>query len=93
MFVEERQQKILELLQENQKVRVKELSRMFEVTEDCIRKDLASMEGRGLLKRAYGGAVLTEGMHPGHSNAVSSRKRKKPERKAENCKKSGKADQ
>ena len=76
MFVEERQQKILELLQENQKVRVKELSRMFEVTEDCIRKDLASMEGRGLLKRAYGGAVLTEGMHPGHSNAVSSRKEK-----------------
>lgn len=74
MFVEERQQKILELLHENQKVKVKELSRMFGVTEDCIRKDLASMEGRRLLKRAYGGAVLAEGLHPGHSNAVSSRK-------------------
>ena len=29
MFVEERQQKILELLHENQKVKVKELSQMF----------------------------------------------------------------
>ena len=29
MFVEERQQKILELLQENEKVRVKELSQML----------------------------------------------------------------
>lgn len=76
MFVEERQQKILELLHENQKVKVKELSQMFKVTEDCIRKDLASMEGRHLLKRAYGGAVLAESQHPGHTNAVSSRKKK-----------------
>lgn len=76
MFVEERQQKILELLHENQKVKVKELSQMFKVTEDCIRKDLASMEGRHLLKRAYGGAVLAESQHPGHTNAVSSRKEK-----------------
>nr|WP_301905693.1 DeoR/GlpR family DNA-binding transcription regulator [uncultured Anaerostipes sp.] len=76
MFVEERQQKILELLHENQKVKVKELSQMFKVTEDCIRKDLTSMEGRHLLKRAYGGAVLAESQHPGHTNAVSSRKEK-----------------
>lgn len=57
MFVEERQGIILELLEENGKVKVKELSERFEVTEDCIRKDLASMEKRGLLQRAYGGAV------------------------------------
>lgn len=87
MFVEERQQKILELLHENQKVKVKELSRMFEVTEDCIRKDLASMEGRHLLKRAYGGAVLAENQHPGHSNAVSSRKEKNLKEKQKIAKK------
>ena len=51
MFVEERHQKILHLLQENEKVKVKELSKRFEVTEDCIRKDLASMEAKDLLKR------------------------------------------
>lgn len=76
MFVEERQRKILELLHENQKVKVKELSQMFGVTEDCIRKDLASMEERHLLKRAYGGAVPADGLHPGHSAAVSARKDK-----------------
>ena len=40
MFVEERHQEILRLLNEYEKVKVKELSKRFEVTEDCIRKDL-----------------------------------------------------
>lgn len=57
MFVAERQEQILKQLEEHEKVKVKELSQMFDVTEDCIRKDLASLEERGLLKRAYGGAV------------------------------------
>lgn len=87
MFVEERQRKILELLHENQKVKVKELSQMFSVTEDCIRKDLANLEERHLLKRAYGGAVLAEGLHPGHSNAVSSRKEKNLKEKQQIAKK------
>ena len=58
MFVEERQSMIMEMLRENGKVRVKELSKKFEVTEDLIRKDLTTLEDKGLLKKAYGGAVL-----------------------------------
>ena len=54
----------------------KELSKRFEVTEDCIRKDLASMEAKNLLKRTYGGAVLPDTLHPGHTNIVSIRKDK-----------------
>ena len=73
MFVEERHQEILRLLNENEKVKVKELSKRFEVTEDCIRKDLASMEAKNLLKRTYGGAVLPDTLHPGHTNIVSIR--------------------
>lgn len=73
MFVEERQEKILELLREDGKVKVKELSERFAVTEDCIRKDLASMEKKNLLKRTYGGAILRENMHPGHTDIVSER--------------------
>lgn len=57
MFVEERHQKILHLLQENEKVKVKELSKRFEVTEDCIRKDLASMEAKDLLKELMGSST------------------------------------
>ncbi|MBR1859116.1 MAG: DeoR/GlpR transcriptional regulator, partial [Selenomonadaceae bacterium] len=58
MFLEERQEKILELLEENGKVLVKELAEKFSVTEDSIRKDLAALEQDGKLKRTYGGAVV-----------------------------------
>ncbi len=58
MFVEERQESIVLLLNKFGKVKVKELSERFAVTEDCIRKDLASLEKEGYLKRAYGGAVI-----------------------------------
>lgn len=60
MFLEERQEKILELLDENGKVLVKELAEMFGVTEDSIRKDLGSLELDGKLKRTYGGAVSVQ---------------------------------
>ncbi len=57
MFMEERQAKILEMLAKNGKVLVKELSEIFEVTEDSIRKDLGTLEAEGKLRRTYGGAV------------------------------------
>ncbi len=58
MFAEERKDKIIEILNETGKVVVKELSQKFDVTEDCIRKDLKSLEKHEILKRTYGGAVL-----------------------------------
>ncbi len=57
MFLEERQAKILEMLERNGKVLVKELAEIFSVTEDSIRKDLSTLELDGKLKRTYGGAV------------------------------------
>ena len=33
---------------------------MFQVTEDCIRKDLKILENAGKLKRTYGGAILSQ---------------------------------
>jgi len=36
---------------------VKELSQYFQVTEDCIRKDLTILEKTGQLKRIHGGAM------------------------------------
>lgn len=72
MFVEERKEQILEMVRKFGKVKVKELSERFDVTEDCIRKDLASLEKRNLLKRAYGGAVSIRS-NP-HAIEVSARK-------------------
>ena len=64
MFLEERQEAILNLLSHDGKVRVKDLSEMFKVTEDCIRKDLGALEKQGKLKRTYGGAVVRrENLH------------------------------
>ena len=51
MFIEERHTNIIKLLQENGRVKVKELSQLFQVTEDCIRKDLRTLEKAGQLKR------------------------------------------
>ncbi len=64
MFLEERQESIMAMLTRDGKVRVKELSEKFKVTEDCIRKDLGALEKQGKLKRTYGGAVvLRENLH------------------------------
>lgn len=60
MFLEERQAKILDMLERDGKVLVKELADIFSVTEDSIRKDLSALELDGKLKRTYGGAVSIE---------------------------------
>ncbi|WP_270642021.1 DeoR/GlpR family DNA-binding transcription regulator [Paraclostridium sordellii] len=57
MFLEERYEKIIEIIEEKGRVKVKDLSNLFSVTEDCIRKDLKELESRGHLKRVYGGAI------------------------------------
>ena len=60
MFIEERHGTIIKLLQQDGRVKVKELSQRFDVSEDCIRKDLRTLEKEGQLKRTYGGAILSK---------------------------------
>lgn len=57
MLARERQNKIVEMVNVNGSVLVKELSELFDVTEDSIRKDLSLLEKKGMLKKTYGGAV------------------------------------
>lgn len=58
MFASERLDEIVKILNREGKVVVKELSALFNVTEDCIRKDLRMLENQNLLHRTYGGGVL-----------------------------------
>src|SRR5699024_12620491 len=58
----ERQQKIIELLKEHKSVRVTELSNMFSVTEETIRRDLEKLEKEEKLSRIHGGALAKKGM-------------------------------
>lgn len=53
----ERQNAIVELVNSEGSALVKELAKRFEVTEDCIRKDLTALERKGLLQKSRGGAV------------------------------------
>lgn len=57
MLAEERQNAIVNQVNEKGSVLVKELSEKYGVTEDSIRKDLTLLEKRGKLKKTYGGAV------------------------------------
>ena len=54
---EQRRDAILEELERNQAVQVSELSQRFSISEVSIRRDLAYLEARGLLRRIHGGAV------------------------------------
>ena len=57
MTAEQRKQKILDMLKENDSVRVTNLARHFGVSEVTIRTYLEDMEKKGLLSRVHGGAV------------------------------------
>ncbi|MBC8104119.1 MAG: DeoR/GlpR transcriptional regulator [Cytophagales bacterium] len=57
MFVEERQQRILQRLREQGKVTVEELMGDFGVSAPTVRADLAALETRRLLRRTHGGAL------------------------------------
>ncbi|MBL1226424.1 DeoR/GlpR family DNA-binding transcription regulator [Enterococcus sp. BWR-S5] len=53
-----RRQQITELLYQNETVRVTDLVKEFNVSDETIRKDLTHLEQEGILKKKYGGAIL-----------------------------------
>lgn len=57
MMVAERRQQIVEIVNKKNSVRVTELSRLFSVTEETIRRDLEKLENEGRISRSHGGAV------------------------------------
>jgi DeoR/GlpR family transcriptional regulator of sugar metabolism len=63
VLVAERQKKIVELVNERMSIRVSELSKIFSVTEETIRRDLEKLEKENLLMRSHGGAVSIEKDH------------------------------
>jgi len=60
MYAPERHQAILELARTRGRVDVRDLAEQLEVTPETIRRDLTSLERRGLVRRAHGGAVPIE---------------------------------
>ena len=58
MLALERRNMILEKLQEEKRVVVSELSQLYNVSEETIRRDLDKLEKEGLATKSYGGAVI-----------------------------------
>ena len=60
MLAIERRNRVLEILQEQGQVTVSELSRLFEVSEETVRRDLDKLAQEGLCVKSYGGAIPAE---------------------------------
>ncbi len=62
MFAAERRNHIARLIDTHQRVIVAELAERFGVSEATIRRDLALLDGIGVLQRTHGGAIAAEQM-------------------------------
>lgn len=57
MFIEERHRIILEMLKQNERISVDEITRKFNISVESARRDLRLLEEQGLLKKTHGGAI------------------------------------
>lgn len=57
MLKDERQQKILDILEKDKRVIASNLSQHFNVSEDTIRRDLKELDQKGLVRRVHSGAL------------------------------------
>jgi DeoR family fructose operon transcriptional repressor len=60
VFAEERQQKIAELVAGSGRVSVTLLAERFRITTETVRRDLATLENAGTVRRVHGGAVAAD---------------------------------
>ena len=60
----ERQHQIAQFIREHKRATVAELSERFDVSEATIRRDLETLDSRGEIRRAHGGAVAVERAAP-----------------------------
>lgn len=63
MLAIERRNEILEKLQAERRVVVSELSQIYEVSEETIRRDLEKLVNDGYAIKSYGGAVINENVN------------------------------
>ena len=71
MFIEERHQKILDILETKGSINVAEIQRKFMVGYDTAKRDLRILEEKGLLKRTHGGAIPVHQVGAGKPSGVT----------------------
>lgn len=60
MLTEERYSIILEQIRQNNSVTLTELCKLLGASESTVRRDLTSLDERGLIKKVHGGAISTD---------------------------------
>ncbi len=64
MIAAERRNMIKDLLIKNKSVKVSDLVKQFDVSEETIRRDLNQLEKEGIVEKNYGGAILVDRKSP-----------------------------
>lgn len=64
MLAHERQEMIIDILNQKKVVKNTELAQLFKTSNLTIRRDLDALADRGLVRRVYGGAVLQQEPEP-----------------------------
>lgn len=59
-ITEYRRQKIAQLIASRENIKVGELAKIFHVSTETIRKDLIFLDGKGIVKKSHGGAIINE---------------------------------
>ena len=58
MFIEERHQEITDMIRQNGKITVAQITEKYGISDESARRDLRILEQKGLCKRTHGGAIV-----------------------------------
>lgn len=61
MLISQRHKQIIEALQNNPNISVRELAQMLHFSEPTIRRDFTELHKKGIITKHYGGAILNKG--------------------------------
>lgn len=73
MLSEERQGKIVSLVNENRSMSIQMLMKALDASESTIRRDLSELNAKGLIEKVYGGAMAKDMTFSGKDEAVNIR--------------------
>ena len=73
MLSEERQGKIVSLINENKSMTIQMLMKALEASESTIRRDLGELNEKGLIEKVYGGAIAKGITFSGKDETVTTR--------------------
>ena len=73
MFIEERHQAILNMLKQNERISVDEITQKFNISVESARRDLRLLDEQGLLKKTHGGAIPVRQVASGKPPKITGR--------------------